>query len=51
MSNKNYQILEQNENGWKMTRIRMKYRRLKKRRWSKLNRKSEYKIPFKGYEF
>jgi len=51
MSHKNLLILEQNEKGWKMTKGRKRYRKLKKKIWSKLRRKSEDDIGYKGYEF
>lgn len=51
MSNKSFLVVEQNEKGWRMTNSRKRYRKLKKKLWSKLNRKSENKIGFKGYEF
>jgi hypothetical protein len=52
MSHKNLLILEQNEKGWKMTKSRMRYRKLKKKIWSKLRRKSDdNNIGYKGYEF
>lgn len=51
MSFKNYLILEQNERGWKMTKSRMRYRKMKKKILSKLNRKTLFKVGFKGYEF
>lgn len=51
MSHKNLLILEQNEKGWKMTKGRKRYRKLKKKICSKLRRKSEDDIGYKGYEF
>ena len=52
MSHKNILILEQNEKGWKMTKSKQKYRKLKKKILSKIRRKSkDEKIPYKGYEY
>ena len=51
MSHKNLLIIEQNEQGWKKTKGVARYRKLKKKFWSKLRRKYEYKLGFKGYEY
>ena len=51
MSYKNLLILEQNEKGWKITKSIQRKRKFKKKIWSKLLRKSDQKIGFKGYEY
>lgn len=51
MSLKNFSVIEQSEKGWRMTKGRMRYRKIKKKFWSKLIRKSKDKVGFNGYEF
>ena len=51
MSHKNYLILEQIEKGWGKTNSQRRSRKLKKKIFSKLRRKTEEKIPYKGYEY
>jgi len=51
MSHKNLLVIEQNEKGGRKSKGVARYPKLKKKFWSKLRRKSDYKIGFKGFEY
>ncbi len=51
MSLKNYSVIEQNERGWKKSRGIAKHKKLKKKLFSKLRRKTKFKVGFKGFEY
>lgn len=51
MSHKNLLIIEQNEKGWRKSKGIARYKKLKKKFWSKLRRKSKEKVGSKGYEY
>ena len=51
MSLRNVCVTEQRENGWKSTKGLVRSRRLKKKFWSKLRRKTVGKMRYFGFEF